>query len=137
MSLLTRLDSKLTEHQQIQVLKNNGRESFLKEKTFIFEISKASSFRMKELLMTANESQITTLIFLLFFISKKEIPITERAVEKLKKSKMFRKLQNLFPNTEYLKLCLSTNRETQIKLIKPFLNVLPMFVTALIVLPKK
>jgi hypothetical protein len=137
MSLLTRLDSKLTEHQQIQVLKNNGREFFLKEKTFIFEISKASSFRMKELLMTANESQITTLIFLLFFISKKEIPITERAVEKLKKSKMFRKLQNLFPNTEYLKLCLSTNRETQINLIKPFLNVLPMFVTALIVLPKK
>ena len=127
----------LSEHQQIQVLKNNGRESFLKEKTFIFEISKASSFRMKELLMTANESQITTLIFLLFFISKKEIPITKRAVEKLKKSKMYRKLQNLFPNTEYLKLCLSTNRETQIKLIKPFLNVLPMFVTALIVFPKK
>lgn len=137
MSLRKSFKSKISEKEQIELLKPISRQYFKAEQKFILNLFHATVLKSKEILLSANESQIITVLLILFFISNKQIPLSSLAHEKLKKNRKIRKLDTLFPNSEYLKSLLFTARSKQIEIIKPFISHLPFLVIPLVKLPKK
>ena len=122
-------------HDQIELLKPITTDYLEKEKVFTTNLFEANNIQCKDLIFGANESQIITILLLLFFISHRKIPLTASVKEKIKKRKKVKKLKKLFPNVKDLYSTIYGTRLVQMQKIKPFLLELPEFLTAVKKLP--
>ena len=114
---------------ELNILRHQALETFKLEKSFLrdLEDSNNNSDITFNLIFNATDNQLKSLILILFFIFKKEIPVAKKTLHKFSNDAV-EKFETILKQTDYTQMFALFSREQFMSIAISFRKVLPFLV---------